>query len=254
MPKKLPKLQRTPIAEEPHDDAEHQIKKTTADISDVENSQNLSDTGAPTVEQNTDPLIENDQSTFDPASTASVEQETNDEDRQERVTKPEQKGDFSEGESAQTDPVFMGNRQKRAARIVSKYANWSSAGGLIPVPYLDMLTVSGMQARMVMELAVFHEVPFRPEILKTATAAIAGSAAPHALSGITASVIAKHVPGVGTIAGSLGMAGFSNVSTRILGQVFTRHFAEGKDLDEKHLTSLQRDYRRKMSKKKGKKQ
>lgn len=251
MPKKLPKLQRAQIPEEHHDNAEHQIEPTPADISDVENSQSLSDTGAPTMEQNTDPIIENDQSTFSPASTASFEQEPDAEDRQERVTKPEQKGDLSEGESTQTDPLFMGNRQKRAARIVSIYANWSSAGGLIPVPYLDMLTVSGIQARMVMELAVLHEAPFRPEILKTATAAIAGSSAPHVLSGITASVIAKHVPGVGTIAGSLGMAGFSNVATRVLGQVFTRHFAAGKDLDEKHLTSLRRDYQREMSKKKG---
>ena len=248
MPKNLPKLQRTLRPEEHHGDAQQEIDQNSADRSDVENSPGPRDTGAPNMMQNTDPVTGTDQSTFGPVRTSSLKQELDTEAGQDRPVKPEQKGGILKDKNTHTGRGLLENRQKRAAEIISKYANWSSAGGLIPVPYLDVLTVSGIQARMVMELALLHEVPFRPKLLKTATAAIAGGAAPHALSGVTASVVAKHVPGIGTIAGTIGMAGFSYVSTRILGQIFTRHFAAGEDLNEKHLASLRKDFQREIAK------
>ncbi len=134
-------------------------------------------------------------------------------------------------------------RDRHAKRIISDHAAWSSAGGLIPVPYVDIAAVSGIQVRMVMKLADVYGVPFSRTLVKAGIASVVGGAAPHAISTGVVGMVFKSAPGIGSIAGMLGMAGLSNLSTRILGQLFARHFAAGGDLHKDGLKTLSQDYK-----------
>ena len=133
-------------------------------------------------------------------------------------------------------------RYREARRIISRHAAWSSAGGLIPLPYADIAAVSGIQVRMVMTLADLYGAPFSRDMVKAGVASVVGGAVPHAISAGAVSLFFKSVPGVGAIAGMVGMAGLSNLSTRILGRLFARHFAAGGDLQDSDLKALSRDY------------
>ncbi|MDA1310081.1 MAG: DUF697 domain-containing protein [Proteobacteria bacterium] len=133
-------------------------------------------------------------------------------------------------------------QHREAKRIISRYAAWSSAGGLIPLPYADIAAVSGIQVRMVMALADLYRAPFSRDMVKAGVASVVGGAAPHAISAGAVSLFFKSLPGVGTIVGMAGMAGLSNLSTRILGRLFARHFATGGALQQADLKALSRDY------------
>lgn len=115
--------------------------------------------------------------------------------------------------SNETTPIERDEESRRRHResrqIISLHAAWSSAGGLIPLPYADMAAVSGIQIRMVMKLADLHGAPFSRAMVKAAVASVVGGTAPHAISVGAVSLLFKSVPGVGTFAGMAGMAGLS---------------------------------------------
>jgi uncharacterized protein (DUF697 family) len=140
----------------------------------------------------------------------------------------------------QNDKLRLQNH--KAKQIITRYAAWSSAGGLIPLPYADIAAVTFIQARMVMDLAVLYKTPVSRDMVKVGVASVVGSTAPHTLSASAASMFFKSSPGFGTIVGMVGMAGLSNLSTRIVGRLFAQHFAAGYPLQQSDLKALNRDY------------
>ena len=133
-------------------------------------------------------------------------------------------------------------RYALAQGIVARQAAWSSAGGLIPLPYANVLAISGAQVAMVASLARLYRVPYSKEAVNTVVGAIVGAATPYALSAGVASLFLKAMPGVGTVIGLATMAGLSNVATRTLGRLFIQHFEAGNDLDDIDTDAMAREY------------
>jgi uncharacterized protein (DUF697 family) len=121
-------------------------------------------------------------------------------------------------------------RDQTAAELVNRYSAWAAAAGVIPVPFVDMIAVGGVQLKMLRELAAIYEVEFSENIGKSVTAALIGAvvpagAAPAAAMGVVSAL--KFIPIVGSAIASVTMPALSAAATYAVGKVFIQHFASG---------------------------
>jgi uncharacterized protein (DUF697 family) len=99
--------------------------------------------------------------------------------------------------------------------------------GLIPVPFVDLAAVSGLQLKMLYELSKIYGVSFERNRGKAVIGSLIGSVVPGALSFGAAGSALKAVPAVGALAGTPAMVLFCGASTWAVGKVFIQHFESG---------------------------
>jgi uncharacterized protein (DUF697 family) len=129
-------------------------------------------------------------------------------------------------------------RRARAVKLVERFSLWSGAAGLIPVPFVDLAVIGGVQIQMLRRISQIYSVPFAENRGKALIASLAGSMIP-ASSGIGAASIVKSVPVVGMAVSTIVMPALSAGATYAIGKVFIQHFASGGTL----LDFNPRDYR-----------
>lgn len=117
-------------------------------------------------------------------------------------------------------------RREVAEKVVKRFSLWSGAAGMIPVPFVDMATVGGVQVQMLRRLSQIYNVPFSENRGKSLLAALAGATIP-ATSGLGAASLLKGLPIAGTIVGALAMPTLSAGATYAIGMAFIQHFASG---------------------------
>lgn len=110
---------------------------------------------------------------------------------------------------------------------VNNYVWWSMGAGLIPVPFVDLAAVSGVQLKMLADLSRHYHIEFSESRGKAIIGSLLGYIVPNALSWGTTSTILKVIPGVGGIMGGVSMAIFSGASGYALGKVFVQHYESG---------------------------
>lgn len=121
----------------------------------------------------------------------------------------------------------MSERESAALVTVSNYSRWAFAGGLIPIPLVDILTVTGIQIKMLSEVSKIYEIPFAENRAKSLVTALLGGIVPHNLSwGVMASLV-KGIPYFGTAVGLASMSLFSGAATYAVGKIFVQHFESG---------------------------
>jgi uncharacterized protein (DUF697 family) len=121
----------------------------------------------------------------------------------------------------------MAEKLDRSKAIVRKYMYWSMGAGLIPVPYADMAAVTGVQIKMLADLAKHYEIPFSKNKVKEIVAALIGGALPGPIAGSMLGSAVKMVPVVGPIIGGVSVPLLSGATTYAVGNVFIRHFESG---------------------------
>lgn len=121
----------------------------------------------------------------------------------------------------------MSELERKALKTVKNYMWWSMGAGLIPVPFLDLAAVSGVQLKMLAEVAKVYGVPFQEGRGKAVVGSLLGSIVPSTISYGAVGSLLKAVPGVGTMAGTPSMVLFSGASAWALGKVFILHFESG---------------------------
>jgi uncharacterized protein (DUF697 family) len=129
-------------------------------------------------------------------------------------------------------------RRARAVKLVERFSLWSGAAGLIPVPFVDLAVIGGVQIQMLRRISKIYSVPFAENRGKALIAGLAGSMIP-ASCGIGAASIVKSVPVVGMAASVIVMPALSAGATFAIGKVFIQHFDSGGTL----LDFNPRDYR-----------
>ena len=117
-------------------------------------------------------------------------------------------------------------KSDQANKVVKTYMYWSMGAGLIPIPYVDMLTVSGVQLKMLSELSKIYEIEFSENRGKSVVAALLGGVTAEALARSTFTSYIKSIPVIGVL-GSLSMPLYSGAATYAIGKVFIQHFATG---------------------------
>jgi uncharacterized protein (DUF697 family) len=130
--------------------------------------------------------------------------------------------------SAASDTAAMTDqeRDEMASKLVERFALWSGAAGLIPLPVVDVAAVAGLQLQLLRRLSEIYAVPFAENRGKSIIASLMGSMIP-ATSGMGVASALKSVPVIGTAIGTLTMSGVSAGATYAIGKVFIQHFASG---------------------------
>jgi uncharacterized protein (DUF697 family) len=123
-------------------------------------------------------------------------------------------------------PETPEQRKEVAEKLVDRFALWSGAAGLIPVPFLDAVAVGALQLELLRRLAKIYEVPFTDVRAKSLIASTIGSVVP-ASAGLGISSAVKSVPVLGTAIGIVATPAFAAGATCLVGKTFIEHFASG---------------------------
>ena len=132
----------------------------------------------------------------------------------------------NEAASPDVTETHPDDRRARAVKLVERFSLWSGAAGLIPVPFVDLAAIGGVQIQMLRRISQIYSVPFAENRGKALIAGLAGSMIP-ASSGIGAASILKSVPLVGTAISAIAMPALSAGATYAIGMTFIQHFASG---------------------------
>ena len=120
----------------------------------------------------------------------------------------------------------MTDRETQARATVKKYMYWSMGAGLIPIPVVDLAAVTGIQLRMIGDLAKQYNLTFSRDAGKALLGSLVGGGATAAGGPIAASVV-KGIPLIGQTAGVAAMPAAAGASTYAVGKVFIQHFESG---------------------------
>jgi uncharacterized protein (DUF697 family) len=132
----------------------------------------------------------------------------------------------NEATLADTDEMSPEQRRATAVKLVERFSLWSGAAGLIPVPFVDLATVGGVQIQMLRRLSQIYEIPFSKNQGKSIIASVAGSMIP-ATSALGTASLMKGVPVVGSLISAIAMPALSAGATYAIGMAFIEHFASG---------------------------
>ncbi|GAB6041496.1 YcjF family protein [Endothiovibrio diazotrophicus] len=127
------------------------------------------------------------------------------------------------------DDQMRTRRQDEARSIIQTYMGWSAGASFLPVPLVDLAAVTGVQIKMVADIAALYQVPFSANVVKTIIAGLVGSALPYTLTRSATSLV-KSIPLVGTAMGLLTGPALTVASTYAIGRVFIQHFESGGNL------------------------
>ena len=121
----------------------------------------------------------------------------------------------------------MEAKEQTAKAIVKNYMWWAMGAGLIPVPFVDLAAVSGVQLKMLKDMSEVYDIDFSENRGKSIVSALLGSIVPNSLSVGNMGSLLKMIPMVGSVLGGLSMSLFSGAATYAIGKVFIQHFEAG---------------------------
>ena len=130
--------------------------------------------------------------------------------------------------------------KSRANDIVSNHMYLAVGAGLIPVPVVDFVAVTGIQLDMIKKLADLYNVDFKKNQAKAIISALSGAGIARLAAGMT-----KVIPVIGTILGGVTMSVLSGASTFAIGEVFKNHFSSGGEIVDLDIDKFTQFYKEK---------
>lgn len=128
-----------------------------------------------------------------------------------------------------------------AEKAIKNHALYAAGGGLIPIPILDFMAVTGVQIDLVQNLCDVYNINFYRNQGKSVISALVGTS----LASIGSSLI-KTIPGIGSLLGGFSMSILSGATTYAIGQVFAKHFENGGTMDDLDVEEFRTFYKRKV--------
>jgi uncharacterized protein (DUF697 family) len=129
--------------------------------------------------------------------------------------------------------LIFESRSAIAENMIKTHIITGMALGLIPLPVLDMMALSGVQANLLRLLCNHYHVEFDEQLSKCIVSSMIRGALP-VLTMLSLSSITKIIPGIGTLGGGISMALLVGATVYATGQVFVRHFETGGSLQDFH--------------------
>lgn len=118
-----------------------------------------------------------------------------------------------------------------SAAIIKRYSMWAAGAGVLPLPLIDMVLISGIQVKMVYELSKAHKLPFSESRAKALIGSLIGSVVPYGVVGTSVvgglASLLKAVPVVGPLITFTFCPALASASTYAVGRVFAQHFETG---------------------------
>jgi len=119
------------------------------------------------------------------------------------------------------------SRIGRAEAIIHRNVLWTLGAGVIPIPLIDFVAVTGVQLKMLKELSDLYGVKFSESIVKKLLGTLVSSIGGVALGGMLGASLAKVVPVLGTTLGVISLPIVAGAFTHATGKVFLIHFESG---------------------------
>lgn len=117
-------------------------------------------------------------------------------------------------------------RISEAKRVIKNHVIASMGISLVPIPLVDLLGLTGIQLRMLHQLARVYRVPFSENLGKSLIVSLVGGVMPTSTA-ITLASFIKAVPGLGTATGVISVSILGGATTYAIGSVFMQHFESG---------------------------
>ena len=114
----------------------------------------------------------------------------------------------------------ISDRETRGMRVVKSWSQWSVAAGFVPVPFVDIALVSGIQIKMIYDLCQIYNVPFKKEAAVAYASGLVGGSLTAGAGQIVGSMVLKAVPYVDQFV----QPTFAFATTYAMGYVFVKHF------------------------------
>ena len=121
----------------------------------------------------------------------------------------------------------MSDKEILATEIVKRYSLYAGGAGLIPVPLVDFAAVTGVELKMLAEIAKVYGIPFEQDRVRSIVTAIIGGYATTKIGYGAGKSLLKGIPVVGTLLGMVAVPGIAAGLTWAIGKVFIQHFASG---------------------------
>lgn len=134
-------------------------------------------------------------------------------------------------------------REVKIKSVIKKYAAVSAGLGFIPVPVLDMASVSSAQYAMIRDIAEIYGFETSKEHLRIIVGSVLGGSLPVALAAAGGGSLVKSIPFLGTIAGAILVPALASAATIALGRVFAEHFEAGGTLLDLNAEKLRSHFR-----------
>ncbi len=124
--------------------------------------------------------------------------------------------------SIRADPRAV-RRRSLARKIVERHKTYAAVGGLLPLPIVNIASVTAIILRMVKQLSDLYAVPFERDRTRSIVIGLMGGAVPTGLGAATTSTLAFVIPGPALV-GLAVSAITAGALTRGIGLVFVEHF------------------------------
>jgi uncharacterized protein (DUF697 family) len=131
--------------------------------------------------------------------------------------------------SPQADAAGAALRRRKAVAIVERHANLSVAGGMIPVPILNVAGTTAIMVHMVGRLSRLYGVPFERNRARATVMGLMGGVLPTGLASAATSAMIQFVPGANVV-GLVVSSVTAGACARSLGALFIDHFETGATL------------------------
>lgn len=118
-------------------------------------------------------------------------------------------------------------RDAKVKKLIKRYAAVSGGLGFIPVPVLDVASISSAQYAMIRDIAEIYGYESTKERTRVIASSILGGSLPTVLAAAGGGSLVKSIPFVGTIAGAVLVPALASAVTIALGRVFSQHFETG---------------------------
>lgn len=117
-------------------------------------------------------------------------------------------------------------RRGQAMNLVKNFMMGSMAVGVVPIPMMDAVALTGIQVAMLKKLSTLYGIQFKKDIGKSLLASLVGSGV-----GISAALglrqLLHNLPVAGTLLTGVSISLMSAASTYAVGKVFMQHFESG---------------------------
>jgi len=117
-------------------------------------------------------------------------------------------------------------KEEKAKTIINNYVLGSMGVGLVPLPFVDIIALTGLQLKMIHSLANCFNVKFSSSIGKSILGSLLGGTLSLSFTPLVYSLI-KAIPVIGQTASAVTMPIIAGAATYALGKVFLVHFATG---------------------------
>lgn len=134
----------------------------------------------------------------------------------------------------------------KASEVIKHNVAWSAGAGMLPVPGLDIVAITGVQLKMISELCAAFGAPFKQSLARPIVVSLIGSLGATMLAPVLASTTMKLVPGIGSLLSGTSLAATSAGITYAVGNLFADHFKSGGTLENFNLIAGRGVFKRKV--------